>query len=134
MTFGTLRKPTQPFNTLQEHTTTFFSNFESSRMQVFASFCKVSFYLFFRFIVFVFFIFINLFYSGTLRKPSTISELQKHELEMEIWGFVYFFYLVCLHFCFLFVFFFFIYFFYFFFFFFFFFFFIFFLFFYFFFF
>ena len=93
MTFGTLRKPTQPFNTLQEHTTTFFSNFESSRMQVFASFCKVSFYLFFRFMffVFVFFIFINLFYSGTLRKPSTISELQKHELEMEIWGFVYFF-------------------------------------------
>src|SRR6185312_13691022 len=92
MTFGTLYKPTQPFNTLQEHTTTFFSNFKSSRMQVFASFCKVSFYLFFRFMffVFVFFIFINLFYSGTLRKPSTISELQKHELKMEIWGFVYF--------------------------------------------
>src|SRR6185437_10593993 len=60
MTFGTLRKPTQPFNTLQERTTTFFSNFEISRMQVFASFCKVSFYLFFRFMffVFVFFIFI----------------------------------------------------------------------------
>src|SRR6185437_6791280 len=63
MTFSTLCKPTQPFNTLQEHTTTFFSNFERSRMQVFTSFCKVLFYLFFRFIffVFVFFIFINLF-------------------------------------------------------------------------
>src|SRR6185437_11247971 len=87
MTFSTLRKPTQPFNTLQEHTTTFFSNFESSRTQAFTSFCKVSFYLFFHFMffVFVFFIFINLFYSGTLQKPSMISKLQKHELEMEIW-------------------------------------------------
>src|SRR6185437_2853903 len=100
MTFGTLRRPTQPFDTLQEHTTTFFSNFKSSRTQVFASFCKfLQVFARFHFIYFFiscflflfFFIFINLFYSSTLRKPLMISELQKHELEIEIWGFVYFF-------------------------------------------
>src|SRR6185312_9206964 len=50
MTFGTLRKPAQPFNTLQEHTTTFFSNFKSSRMQVFSCFL----FLFFLFLLIYF--------------------------------------------------------------------------------
>src|SRR6185437_6678137 len=67
MTFGTLRKPTQPFNTLQEHTTTFFSNFESSRMQVFASFCKVSVYLFFiSCFLFLFFLFLLIYFIPAL--------------------------------------------------------------------
>ena len=62
ITFSTLHRPTQPFDTLQEHTTTFFSNFESSRMQVFASFCKVSFYLFFvSCFLFLFFLFLLIY-------------------------------------------------------------------------
>src|SRR6185437_8740547 len=93
MTFGTLRKPSQPFNTLQntQLLSLAISKVQECKFsQVFARFRFIYFFVS-CFLFLFFFIFINLFYSGTLRKPSTISELQKHELEMEIWGFVYFF-------------------------------------------
>jgi len=107
-----LRKPTQPFDTLQGHTTTFFSNFEIQEhkfSQVFARFRFI--YFFVSCFLFLFFLFLLIYLFWHFVKTFDDFWIAKTRTRNGDLGLCLFFYLVCLHFCFLFIFFFFTYFF-----------------------
>src|SRR6185312_15874966 len=89
--FGTLRKPTKPFDTLQEHISAISKFQEHKFLQGFVSFI-FSFHVFcFCFFVLFLLIYFILTLCENLRRFLNCKITNSYFKEIEIWSFVYFF-------------------------------------------